>query len=297
MGLDATREPQHAAARREGEEGEQYVEHAPSVASRTHVVHTGGVPEILEVEMYRRSAEAVVGRRVRAVEADDPIVCPEGPTFGAVVGKSVVGLSRRGKTMTIAFSGGLSLDVHFGMSGRLVVDGASAIDSLVYGASDDRRWARFGLTFAKGSMVLSDPRRFARVSWHRGGEGLGPDAFTVSLDELVAGFTGRRAPVKAVLLDQSTVAGLGNMLVDEILWRADIAPHRTAGELAVSEMRRIHRTTMAVLPELLRKGGSHAGRLAAELRVSGSACPRDGATLARTVCGGRTTFHCPVHQV
>ena len=198
--------------------------------------------------------------------------------------------------MTLWFSGGFAVDVHFGMSGRLVVDGASAIDALVYGASDNDRWSRFRLDFAKGYLALSDPRRFGRVSWHDESADLGPDAFGIERSHLAELLAFRRAPVKAVLLDQSAVAGLGNMLVDEILWRSRISPHRPACDLTTAEVTRLHRETGRVLPELMAAGGSHAGKLSAELRVPGSLCPRDGAELARTVCGGRTTYACPLHQ-
>ena len=260
------------------------------------------MPEILEVEMYRRSAEPVVDRRVRSIVADDPIACPDGETFASLVGSTVTRVSRIGKVMTLWFqsadseSEDAALDLHFGMSGRLVVDGRSAIDSLVYGASDNDRWSRFSLGFESGFLALSDPRRFGRVTWHRDDRYLGPDAFEVSASHLIDICATRSAPVKAVLLDQGAVAGLGNMLVDEILWRAGVAPNRRSRDLSRREVRTVHRMITVVLPELLDKGGSHAGRLAAELRVPGAACPRCGTVLIRSTCGGRTTFHCPAHQ-
>ena len=255
------------------------------------------MPEILEVELFRRSAEVVVGRRVRRVEDDDPIVCVDHGSMSALTGARVNRVSRHGKVMTLWFSGGLAVDVHFGMSGRLVVDGSSAIDALVYGASDNDRWSRFRLDFGRGYLALSDPRRFGRVSWHDENPHLGPDAFDVERSQLVDLLETRRAPVKAVLLDQSAVAGLGNMLVDEILWRSRISPHRPAGDLTSVEATRVHREIGRVLADLMAAGGSHAGKLSADLRVPGSVCPRDGAVLVRTVCGGRTTYACPVHQV
>lgn len=298
--FDPGGEPDHSPAGPDRGHGEEEIDHPSSVASTGAFVHTGAVPEILEVETYRRSADVVVGRRVKAVSDPDPIVCVDRGTFGPLVGRRVNSTTRRGKVMTIHFSGGLSLDLHFGMSGRLVVDGDGAIDRLVYGASDGPgggRWDRFALVFGRGSLVLSDPRRFARVRWHEGYDGLGVDAFDLEERQLSAILVGRRAPVKAVLLDQTAVAGLGNMLVDEILWRASIRPDRRADDLSPVERRRIHREITRVLPDLLRRGGSHAGRLSYELREPGSRCPRDGSELSRLTCGGRTTYWCPGHQV
>ena len=254
------------------------------------------MPEILEVEMFRRASAAVVGRRILEVTHANPLVVADG-VAEVLSGAKVSGVTRRGKVMTIELAARRgAVDVHFGMAGRVVVDGASPIDELVYAASDDSKWIRFGLRFGRGFLRVSDPRRFARISLSRDGEGLGPDAFDIDLAEWRGRLAGRRGPVKALLLDQSVVAGLGNMLVDEILWRAGVSPKRTADRLSPVEVRRLHAITRRVLPELLVKGGSHAGRLAVELRIPGACCPKDGAVLARDTVGGRTTFWCPRHQ-
>jgi formamidopyrimidine-DNA glycosylase len=190
----------------------------------------------------------------------------------------------------------VSIDLHFGMSGRIIVDGESPIGELAYGASDDDRWLRFGLTFDRGWMAISDPRRFARVSSSRDGDSLGPDAFTVDRATFRRRLAGRRGPLKAVLLDQSVIAGLGNMLVDEILWRAGIDPRRSVTTLQPSEVAHVHSTMRRVLVQLGRRGGSHAGDLSVEHRRPGECCPRDGEALERSTVGGRTTFWCPRHQ-
>lgn len=253
----------------------------------------GFVPEILEVEMYAEAARHVIGRRVSRVTHLDSLVVGEPRIVRGLEGKRISDVTRLGKVLTLHTSS-LAVDLHFGMSGRIVVDGRSPIDELSYAASDDLRWIRFGLSFGKGFLYISDPRRFARVQPTRHGEGLGPDAMTISKQQFRECVTGRNAPIKAVLLDQSSVAGLGNMLVDEILWRADVDPHRKKLDAATVDL--IHAKMRAVLPQLARRGGSHAGRLSVELRVPGSACPRDGALLSRATVGGRTTFWCPKHQ-
>ncbi|MBM3798886.1 MAG: formamidopyrimidine-DNA glycosylase [Actinobacteria bacterium] len=253
----------------------------------------GFVPEILEVEMYAEAARRVIGRRVSRVTHLDSLVVGEPSIVQGLEGKRITDVTRLGKVLTLHTSL-LAVDLHFGMSGRIVVDGRSPIDELSYAASDDSRWIRFGLSFGKGFLYISDPRRFARVQPTRHGEGLGPDAMTISKQQFRECVTGRNAPIKAVLLDQSSVAGLGNMLVDEILWRADVDPHRKKLDAATVDL--IHAKMRAVLPQLARRGGSHAGRLSVKLRVPGSACPRDGALLSRATVGGRTTFWCPKHQ-
>lgn len=258
------------------------------------------VPEILEVEFFRRAAAQTMGRRVRAVSHADPLVVADG-VAEALSGRRVLDVRRHGKVLTMdlgvrSTTIDVSIDLHFGMSGRIIVDGRAPIDELAYGASDDDRWRRFGLTFDRGWMAISDPRRFARVSFGRNGEGLGPDAFSVDLATFRRRLAGRRGPVKAVLLDQSVIAGLGNMLVDEILWRLGVDPRRSVATLDASEVGRLHAIMRRVLDQLDRRGGSHAGDLSVEHRRRGERCPRDGAELARATVGGRTTFWCPRHQ-
>ena len=124
--------------------------------------------------------------------------------------------------------------MHFGMTGRLLRDGAAAaIDRLAYGAaSDDERWDRWVARLDDGSRVrFHDPRRLGRIWLHPSFDALGPDALTLTRRQLAAALAGRRAPLKAVLLDQGTIAGLGNMLVDEVLWWAGLDPHRRAASL------------------------------------------------------------------
>ena len=101
--------------------------------------------------------------------------------------------------------------------------------------------------------------------------------------------------IKARLLDQERVAGIGNLIADETLWRAGIDPARPAGQLDEVEQRKLLRHLCSVLADFDRDGGSHTGRLH-ESRVRGGLCPTDGAPLDRRTIGGRTTFSCPQHQ-
>ncbi|HSL56733.1 MAG TPA: hypothetical protein VK866_02720, partial [Acidimicrobiales bacterium] len=122
-----------------------------------------------------------------------------------------------------------------------------------------------------------------------------PDAAGLTPARLRDALGDSDAPLKARLLDQARVAGLGNLLVDETLWRAGLDPARRAGGLGDAERRRLLRAIRVVLDELGRRGGSHTGDLMAA-RVRGGSCPRDGAPLDRRTIGGRTTYSCPRHQ-
>ena len=253
------------------------------------------MPEILEVEMYRRAAESVVGRRVRSFQANDEIVVKDALQIQSLVGSRVQEVSRHGKLMTIHLDQG-SIDLHFGMAGRIIVDGRSPIDELVYGASSNDRWIRFGMEFDDGFLAITDPRRFSRVRMSQNTSALGPDAFSDGLLEQVQPRLPAKGPIKGVLLNQNVVAGLGNMLVDEILSRSSIDPRRDISTLSGSMIRKMMTAVVAVLPELLERGGSHKGDLAAELRVPGSRCPYDAHELVRNTVAGRTTYWCPFHQ-
>jgi formamidopyrimidine-DNA glycosylase len=142
---------------------------------------------------------------------------------------------------------------------------------------------------------VGDPGRLGGVELPPAAPRLGPDAATLTLSGLRGALAGSVSPLKARLLDQSRIAGLGNLLVDETLWRASLAPVRPAGSLGAKELGRLLRAMRRTLVVLGERGGSHTGDLQ-PARVRGGSCPRDGAELRRDQVGGRTTYWCPVHQ-
>ena len=258
------------------------------------------MPEILEVESYRRLAEQVVGRTVAEVEAPDAWYVKGGARpadlVDALAGRRVTAVRRRGKLLLVD-SGGPTLGLRFGMTGRLLVDGVASIEYLRWGARRrDPAWERFGLIFRGGGrLLIEDPRRLGGVELAPEEEALGPDAWSVTTGRLATALAGGRGPLKARLLDQSRLAGLGNLLVDEILWRAGLSPHRRAGSLDLDEERALGRTIRSTVTSLDRRGGSHTGDLM-PARGVGGCCPVDGDPLQRDVVGGRTTWWCPGHQ-
>ena len=258
------------------------------------------MPEMIEVELYRRTADRTVGRRIRTVDAPDAWFLKGGldaaTVTRAVRGRTVVGTRRIGKLLLLD-TDGPTLGLRFGMTGRLVVDGAGPIEELEYGSTRDLpEWDRFGLRFADGGHLrVNDPRRLGGVLLEPDTTALGPDALAITPAQLRAALAGSDAPLKARLLDQARVAGLGNLLVDETLFRAGIDPARLAGSLDAPTVARLQRQVRATVTDLLAKGGSHLGRLQ-EARMRGGRCPRDGAELLRRTIGGRTTYSCPRHQ-
>jgi len=262
------------------------------------------MPELVEVEAYRRLAERVVGRRVAEVVAPDAWYLKRGLDSATaevvLTGATVAGTRRTGKLLMLDLDGDRPvLGLRFGMSGRLVVDGQSGVDGLLYSSRLHLdRWDRFGLRFDDGGdLRMQDPRRLGGVELDPPEARLGPDALAVTPSKLAAAIGHGRstAPLKARLMDQSRIAGVGNLAADEILWRAGLDPARVAGGLTDAELRRLHRILRATMSSLMERGGSHTGDLMAERRLGG-VCPKDGTPLVRRTVGGRTTFSCPKHQ-
>jgi formamidopyrimidine-DNA glycosylase len=255
---------------------------------------------MLEVETYRRLAEGALGRRIVEVDAPDPWFLKGGITAEAVadalLDRSFIAARRRGKLLLLDVDGGPTLGLRFGMTGVLELDGAAAEELLYASRRRDPRWVRLGVGFADGgALVLRDARRLGGVELEPDEGHLGLDASTITRAQLAALLGTSRAPLKARLMDQARLAGLGNLLADELLFRAGIDPARSSDSLTPAEVRRLHVHLGRTLAELGERGGSHTGDLQAS-RVRGGRCPRDGAELLRRTVGGRTTYSCPVHQ-
>jgi formamidopyrimidine-DNA glycosylase len=260
------------------------------------------VPEILEVEAARKVlAACALDREIVKVHAPDTWFMKRGTTAPALrhalVGNAFTAARRRGKQIVMdTRDPDVHVGLHLGMSGRVLVDDQEAGDPLLY-ASNKRtpRWHRFGVHFADGGdFMLRDPRRLGAVELDPDESRLGPDAMTLSYPELDHALGQRHAPIKAVLMDQHRIAGLGNLLVDEALWRAGIAPTRPPADIDPEHRKILNKAIRNMLRTLDRRGGSHTGDMPRDLDAP---CPRDGAALRRDTVGGRTTFWCPRHQL
>lgn len=258
------------------------------------------MPELIEVEAYRRAAEVTVGRTIRRVVAPDGWYLKRGTTAAelqaALVGTTVRAARRTGKVLLLD-TDGPTLGLRFGMTGRLVVDGAAPIQRLEYSSARAlQAWVRFALGFgSSGELHIVDPRRLGGVELDPDESRFGIDALDVRPAQLRARLATSRAPLKSWLLDQGHLAGIGNLLADEALWRAGLDPARPASSLTPSEVRRLHRHLRSTIADLSARGGSHTGDLHVA-RARGAACPRDGTPLERRTIGGRTTYSCPRHQ-
>jgi formamidopyrimidine-DNA glycosylase len=264
------------------------------------------MPEMLEAEAARALiAERALDREIAKVHAPDAWFLKRGLTPGAVrsilPGLRLTAARRRGKLILLDTSsstvGGPVLAMHLGMSGRVVIDGEAAGDPLLYAANGDNpQWRRFGVQFTDGgTLYVRDPRRLGAVELDPDEDRLGPDAATVKLPYVRALLERSRAPVKAVLMDQARIAGLGNLLTDEVLFRAGVDPARPSDSLRDDEVRAVARAISTTVRTLGRRGGSHTGDHMVA-REPGASCPRDGAPMLRRTVGGRTTYSCARHQ-
>jgi formamidopyrimidine-DNA glycosylase len=263
------------------------------------------MPELPEVESARQViARHALGRRIVAVDDTDTYVCrPHAPgqIAAALVGRPLTEIHRRGKSMWCLTSGPV-LGIHLGMSGRIVFgDGRGAeVDGGDYWeqgrAPGDHRFTRFRLDFADRTYVLLvDPRRLGRVRLDPPVERLGPDALGITAAQFRAAFAHGTAPTKARLLDQEALAGVGNLLADQALWRARVDPAKPVGELSRTEVDRLHRAVRSAVKTAVDNGGVHHLPIVA-LRADGATCPRCRAPMVRGTVGGRTSWWCSREQ-
>jgi formamidopyrimidine-DNA glycosylase len=270
------------------------------------------VPELPEVETVRaRLAPALVGRRFEQVEILDPrLVRPFEPESVAaeLEGERVAAVERRGKYLVVRFESGRVLLVHLRMTGSFRHGPG--------GSLADDPYRRAVVTLDDGSdVVYRDVRRFGTWLLAEPGElepylaarlGAEPFARAFTARALAKRLAGRRAPVKAVLLDQRSLAGMGNIYADEALWRARVHPLRPAGTLDEAEIRRLHRAIRAALEAGIARQGAtlrdyvtpdgSAGRMQEDFNVygrEGEPCPRCRTPIEKTRAGGRGTWYCP----
>jgi formamidopyrimidine-DNA glycosylase len=249
------------------------------------------MPELPEAERARQTLETVLGRRIAGVDDRDTYVCRPhvpGEIADALVGHRLVSAHRRGKFLWLETEDGPTLGLHLGMAGKIVVEGPGEVP----------RWDRFAVEFEDGTrFALRDKRRLGRAVINPDFSHVGPDAGGVSREEFRRRIGTGTAPIKARLLDQKWISGVGNLLADETLWQARISPRRPVGSLSTDDLDRLRRELRAAIRSAIRKGGAHTGRFIPARRQEGS-CPRDGqAPLERATIGGRTTYWCPVCQV
>jgi len=291
------------------------------------------MPELPEVEVTRRRiAPLLVGRRVRRVRASAPsylFLTPPGRVRRSLAGREIQSLVRHGKYLVAGLEGGSRLVVHLGMTGQLFSSEATSVRLLSATARssltpDEQRTFRpdvhthLQLAFEDGGpeVFYRDVRKFGKLLVLAEGEGhprlekLGVDALEIDGGLLFRAGRGRSAAIKTLLLDQSVVAGVGNIYADESLFLARVRPSRRAGRVTRRQCDAIAAAVRQVMLRSIETGGSsisdfvgpdgHDGAYQDERHVyarAGEPCLRCDATVRRTVIGQRGTHFCPRCQV
>lgn len=248
------------------------------------------MPELPEAERARQTLESVLHRRIARVDDRDTYVCrphPPGEIADALVGHELASAHRRGKFLWLETVEGPTLGLHLGMAGRIVLereDGAA-------------RWDRFAVEFEDGTrFALRDRRRLGRAVLNPDFSHVGPDAAIVDRQDFRRLIGAGHAPVKARLLDQRAISGVGNLLADQILWQARILPGRSVAELSTEDLDRLRRELRSAVRSAVAKGGVHTGKFV-PARGRDGVCPRCAHPLSRGRFGGRTTYWCAACQI
>ena len=270
------------------------------------------MPELPEVEIRRQYLEtSSLHQPINHIEVEDKKLLTTDYTLltNALSGQSFTGTYRVGKNLFVyTTQTGTILRMHFGMTGDLEY----------YHSSVDRpRFARIVFEFANGyNLGFLCPRKFERIGLVDNIESflkhkkIGEDALTISLPSLAERIRAKKALIKPVLLDQSIVAGLGNWIVDEVLFQAFIHPEQRANTLTDAQLTALHEAIYLVLETAIRYEATYrdfpSGFLIHVREWDTSPydnvkahkfCPRCGTRIERSVVGGRTTFFCPKEQV
>jgi formamidopyrimidine-DNA glycosylase len=257
------------------------------------------VPELPDVEGFRRLLEKHgTGHRVQRVEVPDPAVLHNTNPQG--LGRSLRGRrldepSRHGKWLRAPF-GTSTVLFHFGMTGALVwvTNEEFHPHDRVCIVLDDGELRYRDQRKLKGVWLAHDDREASDIMGS-----LGPDALGLSRQDLGDRLGGRRGRLKAVLMDQEVIAGLGNILSDEILWQARLDPSTSSRELTSPDLDRLHRVMQRVLRESVKLGfiPPEPGWLAGVRDADPPRCPRCGYPLRSQRIAGRTSWLCPPCQL
>ena len=254
------------------------------------------MPELPEVEtVVRTLAPHLVGRRIVAASFSSRFVTSGNRKALAkrFVGRTIQAVQRRGKFIVIALDEG-TLTVHLGMTGRLLLDAPPGKHT-------------YGLfTLDTGTLVYNDPRQFGRILWNHDLSRLGPEPLEVGIPEFQARMRKRKTSIKALLLNQTFLAGMGNIYVDETLFAARVHPLARASRLSGPRVAAIHQHMREILGAAIRQGGSsisdyvdaqgNRGWFQLQHQAygrEGEPCSVCGTPIRKTIVVQRGTHYCP----
>lgn len=259
------------------------------------------MPEFVEVEAFLRTAEPLLDGCVSEMDVLDQRLLRRTDASeldAALPGADLVGLRRHGKLLLMDLDGGSTVALTFGLRGRLVVDGETA-------GSDGRRRSatvkpdhvRLRMAVGDHELKLEDQLRLATMEIDIDESRLGIDVMALDKAGFDRTMSESAAAVKSRLMDQGAIAGIGNLIADEILYQGGVDPRRPSDDLDDDQRTKLWTGLRRTRKRVLDKGGSHHGVLIQSgARKVGGTCPRCDVEIERVRVGGRTTYYCPNHQ-
>ena len=257
------------------------------------------MPELPDVETYRRYlARKVLHKKVADVEIKDHMILGSSEaSILSIIGKRFKDTARHGKHCFLELTGGGFLALHFGMTG--------GVEYREKGKGSSEH-VRLVISFSGGAaFAFIDMRRLGRIRVVKSMQdfilknGLGPDALSVGRKDFENVITSWKGMIKALLMDQRQIAGLGNIYCDEILYHSGTNPRKSTSKLDGSEIDRIYNSMKKVLKAAIQRRAD-SGRMPANYllrrRKKGASCGLDGGKIERVKVGGRSTYYCTSHQ-
>lgn len=261
------------------------------------------MPEFVEAEAYRRTLDCVLGTVVESVQIPDPRTLRRSELSADAVREAVEGAAiedtrRIGKVVVVDLSSGHTLAMAFGLRGRLLIDGGTSDTAGRWRARAGRAdHVRFRMMFCDHEVELVDQLRLATVEIDIDECRFGTDVMALDKREFRELLGRSDAAVKSLLMDQRRIAGIGNLIADEILYQGGVEPRRPASTIVGTDLERLWTALRRTRLRVLERSGSHHGVLIASgARDRGEYCPRCDVEMSRVQVGGRTSYFCRSHQ-
>lgn len=266
------------------------------------------MPEFVEVEAYANTVRPLIGCTITAIDlrderllrrADEGFDAEAAHVYGVLGGAEIVGVRRIGKLLLVDVSGDHVMGLTFGLRGWLMLDGETArADGTRRTRSAKPEHIRLAIEVdGTHELILEDLLRLATLEIDPDTSSLGPDILELDEAAFRSVVGGSSATIKGLLMNQRRIAGIGNLIADEILFQGKVDPRRPSNEITGEDLEQLWTGLRRTRERVLAKNGSHQGVLIQSgAREKGESCPRCGVEIRRVKVGGRTTYFCPAHQ-
>lgn len=266
------------------------------------------MPEFVEVEAYANTVRPAIGGTITGIDlrderllrrADEGFDAEASHVSGVMGGAEITDVSRIGKLLLIHLSGDHTIGLTFGLRGLLILDGEIArADGTRRTRSAEPEHIRLVIEIdGTRELILEDMIRLATLQIDPDTSILGPDILDIDKQQFRELLDGSRAAIKGLLMNQRHIAGIGNLIADEILFQGKVVPSRTAGDITGDDLDTLWQGLRTTRDRVLEKNGSHRGvMIQSGAREQGAHCPRCDVEMQRVKIAGRTSYFCPAHQ-